>query len=126
MSKIYAGCILIIAALLAVPEIAAAQGEFFEISGTLTPPPGAMPCIYCQVILEDMFGATRTTLTDGNGAFVFRNLKDDSYRIRVSIRGYEDVSLFVKLNSQKNRVAIELKPLKSATGSQVVNLASAV
>src|SRR6476469_7546033 len=112
MSKIYAGCILIVAALLAVPEMAAAQSEFFEISGTLTPPPGAMPCVYCQVLLEDLVGTPRTTLTDGNGDFIFRNLKGDSYRIRVSIRGYEDVSLFVKLNSEKNRFAIELKPLK--------------
>jgi len=78
------------------------------------------------VQLEDMLGASMATLTDGNGDFVFLKLKGDSYRIRVSIRGYEDVSLFVKLNSQKNRVAIELKPLKSATGGQVLNLISAL
>jgi tetratricopeptide (TPR) repeat protein len=126
MPKIYAGCILIIAALLAGPETVAAQSELFEISGTLTPPAGGTPCVYCQVQLEDMLGASRTTLTDGNGDFAFRNLKDDSFRIRVSLRGYEDVSLFVKLNSQKTRVAIDLKPLKSATVGQVLNVESAI
>ena len=71
-----------------------------------------------------------TTPMDGSGGFNFRNLKDVTYTIRVAIRGYELVAQFVNLDSQKTRVFIELKPVKSAAaarilGGQVVNVESA-
>ena len=45
-----------------------------------------------------MLGASQTVLADGNGDFYFLNLKDDSYRIRVSVRGYEDAVQFEQIN----------------------------
>src|SRR4030095_4045675 len=106
MLKIYAGCILIIAALFGATEAAVAQTQTFEIYGSLATPRGATPCAFCQVELESMAGVSRRVLADGNGDFNFRNLRDDSYWIRVSVRGYEQaVELFRKAsdNHRKNR-----------------------
>jgi tetratricopeptide (TPR) repeat protein len=129
MAKICAGCILIIAVVFVAAEGAVAQTETFEIFGTLVTPPGERPCAFCRVELESMLGASQIVLADGNGDFYFLNLKDDSYRIRVSVRGYEDVVQFVKINAPRARVTIDLmRPSSEGTrnAGRVVNLGSTI
>jgi len=70
-------------------------------------------------------------LTSGMGEFTFRNLKENVYRIRVTARDYEEVSLPVMLTPETTRVTIELKLRKSETdlsgpGAQVVNRSTAM
>jgi len=88
-----------------------------RIEGELVSPTGSPPCAFCKIQLEDQMGRSGTTLTSGEGEFIFQNLKDDVYRIRISSDIYEDVSLPVKLNPEITQVTIDLRLRKSETNS---------
>lgn len=97
-----------------LPSIALAQTETGRIVGTVTDQSGGILPGAGVTLKSVGTGATRATVSDANGAFVFANLPPGDYEVRVELPGFSAALVPVKVTVGS---AIELKP-RLAVGAQ--------
>jgi iron complex outermembrane receptor protein len=88
-----------------------------KLTGTVTGSDNSEPLAGANVVLGNAFMATAT---DGNGNFVFKNLKEGTYTLKVSFVGFESKTLKVSL-SQSKHLNISLKPVSYLSDEVIIS-----
>lgn len=84
-----------------------AQTDKASIEGHVLDVKTHEPIAYASILIK---GTTRGTLSDKDGDFIFRELKEGNYTLIISFVGYEKREYSVRVTSQTVHAHIELKP----------------
>jgi len=120
---ITAGFTLFVIVLLIAPSLVAQSLVSGDLTGTVTDPSGAVVSGVTVTLKSDATGATRTTMTNGSGAYRFSLLQPGNYTVTANASGFSKAQSTTSIAAGQATIA-DVK-LSVGSSSQTVEVTSA-
>jgi carboxypeptidase family protein/TonB-dependent receptor-like protein len=113
--------VAVLMALLAAPAVAQDTGT---ISGTVIDNSGNIVPGASIALTNEVTGDTRTTASDGRGAFAFRAVPPGTYTVKVELQGFRAIELRKNVLNASARLDLGALKLEIGTLSEVITVTS--